>query len=382
MTEPDALSLHAQLHGKIHVAANAELTEDNLTKFYTPGVAEVSKILADHPERWAELTVSGQTVAVISDGSAVLGLGNVGPVAAIPVMEGKAMLFRALGGVNAWPIVLSTQDPDEIVAAITAIAPSFAGINLEDIAAPACFEIEQRLQKELSIPVIHDDQHATAIVVLAGLYNATKLTSRVLADARVVVNGAGAAGSGIVRLLNAAGVKSVTLVDSRGVVSLDREDLTKEKLALAKLTGVETGGTFSDAVKGADILIGVSVAGAFHSDDIKNMAAQPIVFALANPEPEILPEQALEAGAAIVATGRSDFPNQINNVLVFPGLFRGLFEAKTSRLTDAHKLAAAQALAEIIEDPTSESIIPSVFDSAVVPAMIRAIGDATIQVEE
>lgn len=382
MTGLDALSLHARLRGKIHVAANAELTEENLAKFYTPGVAEVSKRLADHPEQWSELTVSGQTVAVISDGSAVLGLGNVGPVAAIPVMEGKAMLFRALAGVNAWPIVLSTQDPDEVIATIKAIAPSFAGINLEDIAAPACFEIEQQLQRELSIPVIHDDQHATAIVVLAGLYNAAELTGRVLADARVVVNGAGAAGSGIVRLLKAAGVKSITLLDSRGVVSLDRKDLSSEKLALAKLTGAEKNGTFSDTVKGADILIGVSVEGAFSGDNIRSMAANPIVFALANPQPEILPEQARKAGAAIVATGRSDFPNQINNVLVFPSLFRGLFEAETLRLTDAHKLAAARALSEIVKEPSPESIIPSVFDPAVVPAMIRAIGDATIQVEE
>lgn len=376
--QESALELHRRLGGKIHVAENIELTEGGLTKLYTPGVAEVSRELTKHPERVKELSVAGKTVAVISDGSAVLGLGNVGPVAALPVMEGKAYLFRALAEVNAWPIVLNTQDVDEVVAAVKAIAPSFGGVNLEDIAAPACFEIERRLRAELSIPVVHDDQHATAIVVLAGLYNGLKLVGKDLAEIRIVINGAGAAGSGITRLLRAAGAEHITILDSRGALSVDRTDIAGEKLELARLTKVSGVQTLNDAVKAADVLIGVSAGGLFTPEHVQSMAPNAIVFALANPEPEILPEAARNAGARIVATGRSDYPNQINNVLVFPGMFQGMFEAGARQLTDQHKLAAARTLADLVTNLDDESIIPSIFDQRVVPAIIQALVNATI----
>lgn len=375
----DPIHEHAKYRGKIHIEPNAPLTADSLTTFYTPGVAAVSQELAKHPERARELTSAAGAVAVVSDGSAVLGLGNVGPEAALPVMEGKAMLFRELGGVNAWPIVLATQDPDEVVAAVKAIAPGFGGINLEDIAAPGCFEIERRLQAELDIPVVHDDQHATAIVVLAGLHNALGVVGKKLADARVVVNGAGAAGSGIARLIHEAGVRELIVVDSRGIVSQKREDLRGEKAELAELTGCVLEGGLTEAARGADVLIGVSVAGAFTREIVQLMAKDPVVFALANPEPEILPDVAQAAGVAVVATGRSDFPNQINNVLVFPGLFRGLMDAHKKTITQADKLRVAEALASLIEEPQVDSIIPDVFDARVAPCVAGAITGDTIE---
>jgi len=349
-----------------------------LTAFYTPGVALVSKEIIENPERVRELTSTAGAVAVVSDGSAVLGLGNVGPRAALPVMEGKAMLFRELGGVNAWPIVLATQDAEEVVRTVRAIAPGFGGINLEDIAAPACFEIERRLQEELDIPVVHDDQHATAIVVLAGLYNALKVVGKDLAQCKVVVNGAGAAGSGIARLLHAAGVGELLVVDSKGILSTDRTDLSSEKLALAQISSTQQVGDLQDASDGADVLIGVSVAGAFNERIIRAMNSEPIIFALANPEPEILPEDAKKAGATVVATGRSDFPNQINNVLVFPGLFRGLMAARKKNITVDDKLRVAQALADIIDEPTVDNIVPDVFDKRVASCVAQAIIGGTI----
>jgi malate dehydrogenase (oxaloacetate-decarboxylating) len=349
-----------------------------LTAFYTPGVALVSKEIIENPERVRELTSAAGAVAVVSDGSAVLGLGNVGPRAALPVMEGKAMLFRELGGVNAWPIVLATQDPEEVVQAVRAIAPGFGGINLEDIAAPACFEIERRLQEELDIPVVHDDQHATAIVVLAGLYNALKVVGKDLAQCKVVVNGAGAAGSGIARLLHAAGVGELLVVDSKGILSTNRTDLSSEKLALAQISSTQQMGDLQDASSDADVLIGVSVAGAFNEQIIRVMNSEPIIFALANPEPEILPEDAKKAGATVVATGRSDFPNQINNVLVFPGLFRGLMAARKKNITVDDKLRVAQALAGIIDEPAANNIVPDVFDKRVASCVAQAIIGGTI----
>ena len=338
----------------------------------------VSKEIIENPERVRELTSTAGAVAVVSDGSAVLGLGNVGPRAALPVMEGKAMLFRELGGVNAWPIVLATQDAEEVVRTVRAIAPGFGGINLEDIAAPACFEIERRLQEELDIPVVHDDQHATAIVVLAGLYNALKVVGKDLARCKVVVNGAGAAGSGIARLLHAAGVGELLVVDSKGILSTNRTDLSSEKLALAQISSTQQMGNLQDASDGADVLIGVSVAGAFNERIIRAMNSEPIIFALANPEPEILPEDAKKAGAIVVATGRSDFPNQINNVLVFPGLFRGLMAARKKNITVDDKLRVAQALADIIDEPTVDNIVPDVFDKRVASCVAQAIIGGTI----
>lgn len=373
MTATDPLKAHEQLGGKIRVSGRAAVTPDSLQVFYTPGVAAVSRRLSTHPDQAPRYVAARRAVAVVSDGSAVLGLGNVGPAAALPVMEGKAMLFADLAGVDAWPIVLSTQDPDEIVAAVKAIAPGFGGINLEDIAAPQCFDIERRLQAELNIPVVHDDQHATAIVVLAGLINALKIVDKSLETVRVVINGAGAAGSAIARLLRAAGAVNVMVLDSQGSLSLDRHDLKGEKRAIAELTGLSQALDLTTAVQAADVLIGVSVGGAFTPAMVQSMAARPIVFALANPNPEILPELALTAGAAVVASGRSDFANQINNVLVFPGLFKGLIEAGKLQLTNDDKVRVAKALADLVKAPRAEEIIPSVFDKRVVDAVAGAV---------
>lgn len=373
MSGADPLRAHEQLGGKIRVSGRAAVTPDSLQVFYTPGVAAVSRRLSTHPDEAPRYVAASRAVAVVSDGSAVLGLGNVGPAAALPVMEGKAMLFADLAGVDAWPIVLSIQDPDEIVAAVKAIAPGFGGINLEDIAAPQCFDIERRLQAELNIPVVHDDQHATAIVVLAGLINALKIVDKSLETVRVVINGAGAAGSAIARLLRAAGAVNVMVLDSQGGLSLDRHDLKGEKRAIAELTGLSQALDLTTAVRAADVLIGVSVGGAFTPAMVQSMAERPIVFALANPNPEILPELALTAGAAVVASGRSDFANQINNVLVFPGLFKGLIEAGKLQLTNDDKVRVAKALADLVKAPQADEIIPSVFDKRVVDAVASAV---------
>jgi malate dehydrogenase (oxaloacetate-decarboxylating) len=314
-------------------------------------------------------------VAVVSDGSAVLGLGNIGAEGAMPVMEGKAMLFKYLGNVDAIPIVLNVHTPDEIVAAVTAIAPSFGGINLEDIAAPQCFEIERRLQANLTIPVMHDDQHATAIVVLAGLLNATKLTGRKLRETKIVVAGAGAAGTAVAKLLHDYAAADIVVVDSKGIISKKRSDLNDEKQKLLGYTNPRNlDGSQQDALKDADIFIGVSGAGTLSPAEVKTMASQPIIFAISNPTPEILPDAAKKAGAAVVATGRSDFANQVNNALVFPGLFRGALDNKVRAITDEHKILAAETLAALVGGaPTPEMIIPSIFDPRVVPAVAKVI---------
>ena len=370
----EAIEIHTNLKGKIRVKPSAKVSSDNdLSVFYTPGVAAVSKAIAQNKGLAKTMTISSGTVAVISDGSAVLGLGNVGPEAALPVMEGKAMLFKELADVDAFPICLDTQDTEEIIQTVKNIAPVFAGINLEDIAAPKCFEIEQRLNSELDIPVIHDDQHATAIVTLAGLINALKVVGKNKLKVRVVILGAGAAGSGVARLLSIWGVKDILVVDSKGIINPKRKDLDENKLALTKITNKNaTEGSFSDAIRGSDVVIGVSTPGTITLEDIESMNNQPIVFAMANPVPEVEPDIAYKAGAAIVATGRSDYPNQINNVLVFPGMFKGAIQYGAEEVTDEVKLKAAINLANLVNKPEKSKIIPTVFDKGVVEAVASA----------
>ena len=373
--DDEAIQKHAMLHGKIETNPKVKvLTEEDLSIYYTPGVGAVSKLLANNPEKAKDYTIKSNTIAVISDGSAVLGLGNVGPEAAMPVMEGKAMLFKSLAGVDAFPICLDTQDTEEIILTIKNIAPVFAGINLEDIASPKCFEIERRLQDELDIPVIHDDQHATAIVVLAGLINALKVVDKPATTSRVVILGAGAAGVGVAILLVEYGFEDIIVVDSKGIISSARTDLNSEKQALAKLVNKrDVQGDLKDALENSDVFIGLSSGGNLPPELIKTMNPKSIIFALANPEPEILPSQALGAGAMVVASGRSDFPNQINNVLVFPGLFKGLIQNEIIEVSSKIKIEAARALAGVVESPTPEKIIPSVFDPAVVEAIAKSI---------
>lgn len=370
-----ALELHQKLRGKIKTSPKARLeNEEDLSVYYTPGVGAVSSLLAHQPERVSNYTMKSNLVAVISDGSAVLGLGNVGPSAALPVMEGKAMLFSRLADLDAFPIVLDTQETDEIVATIRHIAPVFGGINLEDIAAPKCFEIEKRLEAELDIPVIHDDQHATAIAVLAGLINAFKVTSKRADESKVVVLGAGAAGNGVARLLLAYGLKNIVVVDSRGILSTERRNLDPHKAELARLTNPQNiVGDLGAAVQAADVVLGLAQGDLLTKKHIKSMKDGPIVFAMSNPAPEIMPEAAWAAGASIVATGRSDFGNQINNVLVFPGMFRGAMQAGVKKITIEMKLAAAKNLAAVVQQPSTEKIIPSVFDEGVVEAVASAI---------
>lgn len=371
-----SLALHQKLQGKIKVSAAIKVDNDRmLAEVYTPGVGAVSQAVADGSVNLRDVTIVGHSVAVISDGSAVLGLGNIGPAGALPVMEGKAMLFAQLAGLNAWPIVLDTQDPDEIVATIKHIAPVFGGINLEDIAAPQCFDIERRLQQELDIPVIHDDQHATAIAVLAGLINAVKVTSKQQSQLKVVIVGAGAAGNAVAKLLIAWGVADVMVVDSKGIISTNRTDLDNNKQQLAEITNKNgRSGSVAEALSGSDVVIGLSIAGLIDKDMVSSMASEPIVFALANPTPEIMPDEAKSAGAAVIATGRSDFPNQINNVLVFPGMFKGAIGSGVRKVTIKHKLAAAEALAHCVAKPDPEHIVPSVFDSNVVEALTSVFG--------
>jgi len=374
----ESIEKHAELQGKIEVTSKGKVANHHdLSVYYTPGVGAVSSEVAEHPERAKDLTIAGNTIAVISDGTAVLGLGDIGPQGALPVMEGKAMLFKELADVNAFPIVLDVHTADEIVNSIKAIAPGFAGINLEDIAAPICFDVEDRLKAELNIPVMHDDQHGTAVVVLAGLINACKVTDRDLNDSTVVIVGAGAAGNAVARLISQyANDAEVLLVDSKGIVASSRDDLDPYKAKLADVTNKNgRTGNLKDAVKDADIVIGLSRANLLTSDDIKTMANDPIVFALSNPTPEIMPDDAKAGGAAVIATGRSDFANQINNVLVFPGIFRGALDAGVPQISDTMKLAAAEALANLVETPTADNIIPDVLDKRVVPAVAKAIHD-------
>jgi malate dehydrogenase (oxaloacetate-decarboxylating) len=370
-----------ELHhgGKMAVAATVPLTSrEDLSLAYTPGVARVCEAIAADPDLAAEYTWTGHTVAVVTDGTAVLGLGNIGPRAAMPVMEGKAVLFKQFGGVDAVPICLDTQDVEEIISVVTALAPSFGGINLEDISAPRCFEIERRLDQALPIPVFHDDQHGTAIVVLAALRNAITLLDRKMDDLRVVVSGAGAAGVAVTKMLIAGGVDpaEVVVVDSRGVIHSGRGDLTPVKAELAATTnGGGRSGGIADALAGADVLIGVS-GGQIPEEAVAGMAPDSIVFALANPTPEVHPDLASRY-AALVATGRSDFPNQINNVLAFPGVFRGALDARATTVTDGMKVAAADAIAGVVADALrADAIVPSPLDPRVAPAVAEAVADA------
>ncbi len=370
-----ALELHKKLQGKIEVKSKMPVKDmADLSLIYTPGVGTVSTYLAEHKEQIREYTIKRNMVAVISDGSAVLGLGNIGPEGALPVMEGKAALFKELAGVDAFPIVLATQDPDEIVQTIKNIAPVFGGINLEDISAPRCFAIEERLQAMLDIPVMHDDQHGTAVVVSAALINAFKVVGKSFSQGRVVIVGSGAAGNAVAKLLISLGMGDVILLDRKGVVSRDRSDMDEYKKAMAVITNKENRtGDLSQAIKGADAVVGVSGPGSIKGEHIKLMAEKPIVLALANPVPEIMPDEAKAAGAFVVATGRSDYPNQTNNALCFPGFFRGALDNSVHKITQDMKIAAAKALAATISDPTPDKILPTVFDPAVVRAVSSAI---------
>ena len=370
-----ALELHEKYKGKITTSLRdkEELNRDKLSAYYSPGVGAVSQAIAENPADLPKYTWTNNLVAVISDGSAILGLGNLGPKAAMPVMEGKALLFKHFADVDAVPIVLDVHEPEEIIATVKAIAPSFGAINLEDIAAPKCFEIEERLKAELDIPVFHDDQHGTAVVVLAGLINAAKLTGRNLADCKFVVIGAGAAGTAIIKLLNLYGAKNIVAVDSRGIVGKSRTDLNAEKTALLEYVDTSQSGSIEDAITDADVFIGVSRAGLLTPELVQKMAKDPIVFALANPVPEIMPDVAKQAGVAIIGTGRSDFPNQVNNSLAFPGIFRGALDHGVKKITDQHKLAAAEALANLVENPTVDKVVPTAFDEGVVEAVANVI---------
>ena len=370
-----ALELHEKYKGKITTALrdNGEIDRDKLSAYYSPGVGAVSQSIAENPADLPKYTWTNNLVGVVSDGSAILGLGNLGPKAAMPVMEGKALLFKHFANVDAVPIVLDVHQPEEIIAAIKAIAPSFGAINLEDIASPKCFEIEERLKAELDIPVFHDDQHGTAVVVLAGLINAAKVVGKNLHDCKVVLAGPGAAGTAIIKLLNLYGVKNLIALDRHGALSGDRTDLSPEKTALQQYLNTSESGTLAEVLAGADIFIGVSAANSLAPEMVAAMASQPIIFALANPVPEIMPDAAISAGAAVVATGRSDFPNQVNNSLAFPGIFRGALDNGVQKITDQHKLAAAEALAALVENPTADEVIPSPFDKRVVPAVANVI---------
>lgn len=346
---------------------------EDLSLYYTPGVGVASEHLAAHPEDTKNLSVKKNSVAVISDGSAVLGLGNIGPYGALPVMEGKALIFREFAGIDAWPIVLDTQDPDEIVRTVLAIAPGWGGINLEDIASPQCFEIERRINEALPIPVMHDDQHGTSIVVLAGLINAAKVAKKVFKNLKVVVSGAGAAGHAVSMLLAAAGITDIVALDRKGAIYAGRKDLPAHKKELARLNTKNRKGELADVLVGADVFIGLSGKGLLHADQVRTMAPRSIVFAMANPIPEIMPDEAKKAGALVIATGRSDFPNQINNALVFPGVFRGALDHQVENITQAMKLKAARSLAALVPKPTATKIIPDIFNKKVVPTIARAI---------
>ena len=375
MTPKQILAAYKKHGARIETKGRVQLKNSkDFSLWYTPGVGVASERLAAHPEDARKMSVKKNTVAVVSDGSAVLGLGNIGPYGALPVMEGKALIFKELAGVDAVPLVLDTQDPEEIIRTVTHIAPAFGGINLEDIAAPACFAIEERLNKELPIPVMHDDQHGTAIVVLAGLLNAVKVTKRKLPNLKVVISGAGAAGTAVAKLLLAAGVSDIVMLDRKGVIVKTRLGLSPQKAALAEITNPRgVSGDLATALVDADVFVGLSGRALLSGARIKTMAPSPIIFALANPVPEIMPDEAHKAGAAVVATGRSDFPNQINNALVFPGIFRGALDKGVTEITEATKLRAAKALARLIAKPTPEKIIPDILDKRVVQAVAKAV---------
>ncbi len=364
--------------GKVEVVSTVPLrSREDLSLAYTPGVARVCTAIAEDASLAYDYTWKSHTVAVVTDGTAVLGLGDIGPTAALPVMEGKALLFKHFGGIDAVPICLDVTDVDDLVETIARLAPSFGGINLEDISAPRCFEVERRLQDRLDIPVFHDDQHGTAIVVLAALRNAARLTGRTLADLRVVCSGAGAAGIAVSRMLLDAGVGDLAIADRSGIVHVGRDDLNASKRSFAESSnrGGHTG-SFTEALRGADVLIGLS-GGTVPAEAVASMGKDSIVFAMANPDPEVLPDVAHAAGAAVVATGRSDFPNQINNVLAFPGVFKGAMQVRATRITEGMKVAAADALAAVVgDDLSAELVIPSVFDPRVAPAVAEAVARA------
>ena len=374
----ESLKLHEKNKGKIEVISKVKVeNKDDLSLAYSPGVAEPCKRIAENKENVYKYTSKGNMIAVVTDGSAVLGLGNIGPEAALPVMEGKAILFKEFAGVDAFPICLDTQDTEEIIRTVKLLAPGLGGINLEDISAPRCIEIESRLKKELDIPVFHDDQHGTAIVVTAGLINAYRFLGKNLKDARVVVNGAGAAGSSICKMIKELGVSDIIAVDKTGILNRDDiKDYNELHKELAEITNINNKkGTLSDALEGSDIFIGVSAGNILKKDMVKKMNKDAVIFAMANPVPEIMPEDALEAGAAIVGTGRSDYPNQINNVLAFPGLFKGALEAKSKKITEDMKIEAAKAIAYILNDDDlrKDYIIPDVFDKRVVESVAEAV---------
>ena len=369
------------LGGKLEVASKLPLkTRDDLSMAYTPGVARVSRAIAEDPRKVWNLTLKQNAVAVVTDGTAVLGLGDIGPEAALPVMEGKAVLFKEFGGVDAWPVCLATKDVDEIVRTVVALAPVFGGVNLEDIAAPRCFEIESRLREELAIPVFHDDQHGTAIVVLAALVNALEVVGKRIEDVRIVITGAGAAGAATAYKLLSAGAGAVVCCDRHGVLHPRRRGLDRFKLALAEATDAAAGGSADDALAGADVYIGLSAPGAVTVAGIRSMAPDAIVFAMANPTPEVAPEE-IEELAAVVGTGRSDYPNQINNVLAFPGVFRGALDVRAAAITEQMELAAAYALAAVVEPDHLEAdyVLPSVFDRSVSPALAEAVARAAAE---
>jgi malate dehydrogenase (oxaloacetate-decarboxylating) len=371
----DSLALHKKFHGKLEVKGKIELKDKkDLSLAYTPGVGQVCVEIGKDKELAREYTIKRNTVAIVSDGSAILGLGNLGAHAAIPVMEGKALLFKEFGGVDAFPICLDTQDTEEIIKAVKQIAPVFGGINLEDIAAPRCFEIEERLKAELDIPVFHDDQHGTAVVILAGLINAIKLRDLDKASAKVVMNGAGAAGTSVAKLLLRYGFKNIVVLDSQGAIYKDRADLNSAKQALAQITNPQLlKGNLTEVLMGADIFIGVSKGNLLTEEMVRSMNERPIIFALANPVPEIMPDLAERAGAFIVATGRSDFKNQVNNVLAFPGIFRGALDNGIKQITDDMLIKAAEGLASVVKDPSVEQILPNVFDKDVALVVAAAI---------
>ena len=376
-TNEKAIFLHKEWNGKLETVSKAPVkSREDLSIAYTPGVAEPCKLIAENPEDAYVYTMKANTVAVVSDGSAVLGLGNIGPYAAMPVMEGKCVLFKEFGGVNAVPICLDTQDTEEIIKAVTYLAPGFGGINLEDISAPRCFEIEERLKEKLSIPVFHDDQHGTAIVVLAGIINALKVTGKVKEDCKVVVNGAGSAGIAITKLLLTYGFEHVTMCDRHGIIHKAYPDLNWMQQKMTEVTNLENKtGTLADALKGADIFVGVSAPNIVSPEMVASMNKDAILFAMANPVPEIMPDVAKAAGAKVVGTGRSDFPNQINNVIAFPGIFKGALEGRATQITEEMKLAAANALAGLVSDEelNEDFIMPEAFDPRVAQVVSQAV---------
>ena len=379
----EALALHSKHQGKLEAVTKVPVRNAyDLSLAYSPGVAEPCKEIFDDKSKVYDYTMKGNLVAVVSDGTAVLGLGNIGPEAAMPVMEGKAVLFKSFAGVDAFPICLNTTDVDKIVETVKLLEPTFGGVNLEDIAAPACFEVEERLKRETNIPIFHDDQHGTAIVTAAGLINALRVVDKKLEDIRVVANGAGAAGIAIMKLLISMGVKEVIMCDTKGIVYEGREfGMNPVKEEMAKITNrSKLQGDLADAMKGADVFIGVSVAGAVTQEMVRSMNRDAIIFAMANPTPEIMPEEAKAAGAAVVGTGRSDFPNQVNNVLAFPGIFRGALDTRATEINEAMKLAAVYAIADLItpEELSSDKVIPAPFDARVAPNVAAAVAKAAM----